>query len=144
MKKLMLTTAIASVLTTAAIAQTTITGELRVNYKSVEADKGYSTLRSISAANVAGGTQTLDALGAVTPNTASGLVLSSKSISKLKEKLLDLITQLALQSKTMVSKAQLYSMKMFTWTLQTQVQEQQFHSAEIIFKDLTQIFLQRI
>ena len=33
MKKLMLTTAIASVLTTAAIAQTTITGELRVNYK---------------------------------------------------------------------------------------------------------------
>ncbi len=72
MKKLMLTTAIASVLTTAAIAQTTITGELRVNYKSVEADKGYSTLRSISAANLAGGTQTLDALGAVTPNTASG------------------------------------------------------------------------
>ena len=72
MKKLMLTTAIASVLTTAAIAQTTITGELRVNYKSVEADKGYSTLRSINAANTAGGTQTLDALGAVTPNTASG------------------------------------------------------------------------
>jgi hypothetical protein len=72
MKKLMLTTAIASVLTTAAIAQTTITGELRVNYKSVEADKGFSTLRSISAANLAGGTQTLDALGAVTPNTASG------------------------------------------------------------------------
>ena len=68
----MLTTAIASVLTTAAIAQTTITGELRVNYKSVETDKGFSTLRSISAANLAGGTQTLDALGAVTPNTASG------------------------------------------------------------------------
>jgi hypothetical protein len=72
MKKLMLTTAIASVLTTAAIAQTTITGELRVNYKSVEADKGFSTLRSISTANTVGGTQTLDALGAVTPNTASG------------------------------------------------------------------------
>jgi hypothetical protein len=35
MKKLMLTTAIASVLTTAAIAQTTITGELRINYKAV-------------------------------------------------------------------------------------------------------------
>ena len=68
----MLTTAIASVLTTAAIAQTTITGELRVNYKSVEADKGYSTLRTISTANTVGGTQTLDALGAVTPNTASG------------------------------------------------------------------------
>jgi hypothetical protein len=72
MKKLMLTTAIASVLTTAAIAQTTITGELRVNYKSVEADKGFATLRTITAANVAGGTQTFEALGAVTPNTASG------------------------------------------------------------------------
>lgn len=40
MKKLMLTTAIASVLTTAAIAQTTITGELRLSYKDVSADKG--------------------------------------------------------------------------------------------------------
>jgi hypothetical protein len=40
MKKLMLTTAIASVLTTAAIAQTTITGELRLSYKGVSADKG--------------------------------------------------------------------------------------------------------
>jgi hypothetical protein len=40
MKKLMLTTAIASVLTTAAIAQTTITGELRISYKDVVAPKG--------------------------------------------------------------------------------------------------------
>ena len=40
MKKLMLTTAIASVLTTAAIAQTTITGELRLSYKDVSAPKG--------------------------------------------------------------------------------------------------------
>jgi hypothetical protein len=40
MKKLMLTTAIASVLTTAAIAQTSITGELRVSYKDVTMDKG--------------------------------------------------------------------------------------------------------
>ena len=40
MKKLMLTTAIASVLTTAAIAQTTITGELRLNYKLQSMDKG--------------------------------------------------------------------------------------------------------
>jgi len=40
MKKLMLTTAIASVLTTAAIAQTTITGELRLSYKDVSASKG--------------------------------------------------------------------------------------------------------
>jgi hypothetical protein len=40
MKKLMLTTAIASVLTTAAIAQTSITGELRVSYKDVTMAKG--------------------------------------------------------------------------------------------------------
>jgi len=40
MKKLMLTTAIASVLATAAIAQTTITGELRISYKDVSAAKG--------------------------------------------------------------------------------------------------------
>jgi hypothetical protein len=40
MKKLMLTTAIASVLTTAAIAQTSITGELRLNWKGVSASKG--------------------------------------------------------------------------------------------------------
>ena len=40
MKKLMLTTAIASVLATAAIAQTSITGELRVSYKDVTMDKG--------------------------------------------------------------------------------------------------------
>jgi hypothetical protein len=48
MKKLMLTTAIASVLTTAAIAQTTITGELRISYKDVSAPKGLTA--------VAGGT----------------------------------------------------------------------------------------
>ena len=40
MKKLMLTTAIASVLTTAAIAQTTITGELRISYKDETMSKG--------------------------------------------------------------------------------------------------------
>ena len=40
MKKLMLTTAIASVLTTAAIAQTSITGELRISYKDVSMPKG--------------------------------------------------------------------------------------------------------
>jgi len=43
MKKLMLTTAIASVLTTAAVAQTTITGELRLNYSMLNADKGFAT-----------------------------------------------------------------------------------------------------
>ena len=42
MKKLMLTTAIASVLTTAAIAQTSITGELRLSYKNVDMPKGTS------------------------------------------------------------------------------------------------------
>jgi hypothetical protein len=40
MKKLMLTTAIASVLVTSAMAQTTITGEARVNYKTTSAPKG--------------------------------------------------------------------------------------------------------
>jgi len=40
MKKLMLTTALASVLTTAAIAQTTITGELRVSYSDIVMKKG--------------------------------------------------------------------------------------------------------
>ena len=39
MKKLMLTTAIASLLVTSAIAQTTITGELRINYKAADAKK---------------------------------------------------------------------------------------------------------
>lgn len=40
----MLTTAIASVLTTAAIAQTTITGELRISYKDVSAPKGLTAV----------------------------------------------------------------------------------------------------
>jgi len=47
MKKLMLTTAIASVLTTAAIAQTTITGELRLNYKDVGMAKGTTGVLSV-------------------------------------------------------------------------------------------------
>jgi len=38
----MLTTAMATVITTAALAQTTITGELRINYKDVSAPKGTS------------------------------------------------------------------------------------------------------
>jgi len=40
MKKLMLTTAIASVITTAAIAQTTITGEIRISYSDITMKKG--------------------------------------------------------------------------------------------------------
>jgi hypothetical protein len=51
MKKLMLTTAIASVLTTAAIAQTTITGELRLNYKDVTSSKGLVPTSSTTSAN---------------------------------------------------------------------------------------------
>lgn len=43
MKKIMLTTAMVSVLATAAIAQTTITGELRISYSDVSADKGIAT-----------------------------------------------------------------------------------------------------
>ena len=43
MKKLMLTTALASVLTTAAIAQTTVTGELRVSYSDITMKKGQGT-----------------------------------------------------------------------------------------------------
>ena len=68
----MLTTAIASVLTTAAIAQTTITGELRVNYKSVEAKQGFVPAKSITTANVEAGTQTMGSLNTTTANTASG------------------------------------------------------------------------
>jgi len=47
MKKLMVTTAIASVLTSAAIAQTTITGELRLSYKDVSAPKGLANTGSV-------------------------------------------------------------------------------------------------
>ena len=43
MKKIMLTTAMVSVLTTAAIAQTSITGELRISYSDISADKGIAT-----------------------------------------------------------------------------------------------------
>jgi len=53
MKKLMLTTALASVLTTAAIAQTTITGEIRVSYSDITMKKG------IGSAD-AGGNSTAD------------------------------------------------------------------------------------
>jgi hypothetical protein len=42
MKKLMLTTAMVTVITTAAIAQTTITGELRISGTMLNADKGFA------------------------------------------------------------------------------------------------------
>jgi hypothetical protein len=43
MKKIMLTTAMVSVLTTAAIAQTSITGQLRISYSDISGDKGLGT-----------------------------------------------------------------------------------------------------
>jgi hypothetical protein len=87
MKKLMLTTAIASVFVTSAMAQTSITGELRINYKSVVADKNQgagitTTGGTIATYNTAitGATQVqkdvADAIGAlaatVQGNTYSG------------------------------------------------------------------------
>ena len=53
MKKLMLTTAIASVLSTAAIAQTTISGEMRINYKMIGLDRGLGT--TVTTQNEAAG-----------------------------------------------------------------------------------------
>jgi len=51
MKKLMLTTAIASVITSAAIAQTSITGELRLSYKDVTAPRGLTNLGTVGTTN---------------------------------------------------------------------------------------------
>ena len=65
MKKLMITTAIASsLLMSSAIAQTTITGEARVNYKSIETKKGagasagYTQTANTSAATLSVGNAT--------------------------------------------------------------------------------------
>jgi len=51
MKKLMLTTAMVSVITTAAVAQTTITGELRLNYSMLQADKGFTSPTTTTTSN---------------------------------------------------------------------------------------------
>jgi len=51
MKKLMLTTAITSVLATAAVAQTTITGELRLSYKDVSAPRGLANSGTVGSSN---------------------------------------------------------------------------------------------
>jgi hypothetical protein len=51
MKKLMLTTAIASVITSAAIAQTSITGELRLSYKDVTAPRGLANTGTVGTTN---------------------------------------------------------------------------------------------
>ena len=47
----MLTTAIASVLTTAAVAQTSITGELRLSYKDVTAPRGLANTGTVGSTN---------------------------------------------------------------------------------------------
>ena len=47
----MLTTAIASVLTSAAVAQTSITGELRINYKDVTASRGLANTGTVGSSN---------------------------------------------------------------------------------------------
>jgi hypothetical protein len=48
MKKIMLTTAMVSVLSTAAIAQTSITGQLRISYSDISGDKGLNAANTTS------------------------------------------------------------------------------------------------
>ena len=48
MKKIMLTTAMVSVLTTAAIAQTSVTGQLRISYSDISGDKGLAYTNTAS------------------------------------------------------------------------------------------------
>ena len=84
MKKLMITTAIASsLLMSSAIAQTTITGEARVNYKSIEAKKGAgastaytgvtdnSSAATLSVGNIRKITAPTQAATATTANTGT-------------------------------------------------------------------------
>jgi len=48
MKKIMLTTAMVSVITTAAIAQTSVTGQLRISYSDISGDKGLAAANTTS------------------------------------------------------------------------------------------------
>jgi hypothetical protein len=48
MKKIMLTTAMVSVLSTAAIAQTSVTGQLRISYSDISGDKGLNVANTAS------------------------------------------------------------------------------------------------
>jgi hypothetical protein len=57
MKKLMLTTAMVSVITTAAIAQTTITGELRISGSMLNAEKGFGATSGTSNSSYGMGTE---------------------------------------------------------------------------------------
>jgi len=74
MKKLMLTTAIASVLVTSAMAQTTITGELRINYKAISADKTPFGNNSAGAGSVDGYNTGITAGTTPTAATVAGTI----------------------------------------------------------------------
>jgi hypothetical protein len=73
MKKLMLTTAIASVLVTSAMAQTSITGEMRINYKSVSADKNQGTGISATAGTISAYNTGVTAATQVQRDVAEGI-----------------------------------------------------------------------
>jgi hypothetical protein len=162
MKKLMLTTAIASVFVTSAMAQTSITGEMRINYKSVVADKNQgagivaNTADTIPVATynaaISTGSQTqvgvANAIGAlaaaVQGNTYSGFGTEQQINIQTKGKLnvggLDYAAGMSIENDGDQG-GTTCSMKTFIWTSLIQVQVQQFHYQEIIFKDLTQIDL---
>jgi hypothetical protein len=74
MKKLMLTTAIASALVSSAMAQTTITGELRFNYKAIEAKKTPFGNQTAPAGSVSGYNTAISATSGITGKTTAEAV----------------------------------------------------------------------
>jgi hypothetical protein len=82
MKKLMVTTAIASsLLMSSAIAQTSITGELRIGYKAVSAKKTPAAGQAVSAASIST-TSTTNNLGG---NTAPTYLVIGNAVGATKE-----------------------------------------------------------
>ena len=82
MKKLMITTAIASsLLMSSAIAQTTITGEARVNYKSIETKKGAgaSTAYTAQTDNTSAATLSVGNIRKVTAPTQNATALTAST-----------------------------------------------------------------
>jgi len=82
MKKLMITTAIASsLLMSSAIAQTTITGEARVNYKSIETKKGAgaSTAYTAVSANTSAATLSVGNLNKTTAPTQAATATTAST-----------------------------------------------------------------
>ena len=77
MKKLMLTTAIASALVTSAMAQTTITGELRFNYKAIEAKKTPFGNQSAIAGTISGYNGVVTATSGITGATTAAAVVGT-------------------------------------------------------------------